>query len=254
MYKIFAADIRRLLKNKNFYHLNIFWVVEYGLFFVLFFGLLDEFLGIDKLYAENIFLQGISVLPLISSIFIGSHMGEEFRDGTIRNKIIRGAGRLELYACAVCYTIFVSLVTQVVLFLTSLLFGYTFLDGCMSVSGFIIRSGIFTLAGTAISVFFTGLIYMFGASRVSYVICPSITIVFYFINSFVEYKLYPQNGLCTLSAGVQRAFLFVDKYIPLTYFYGELMHNAGCYIIGSIGLALLGIVVGAVVFLKKDLK
>jgi len=32
------------------------------------------------------------------------------------------------------------------------------------------------------------------------------------------------------------------------------MHNSSCYIIGSIGLALLGIVMGAVVFLKKDLK
>ena len=229
MYKVFAADIRRLLKNKNFYNLSVFWVVEYGLMFVLLYGLLDEFLGIDKLYAEDIFLQGISVLPLISSIFVGSYMGEEFRDGTIRNKIIRGAGRLEIYTSAICYTIFVSLVTQVALFLTSLLFGYTFLDGCMSVSGF-------------------------GSSKVSYVICPSLTIVFYFVNTFVEYKLYPQNGLCTLTAGMQNVFLFVDKYIPLTYFYGDLMHNAGCYIIGSIGLALLGIVMGAVVFLKKDLK
>lgn len=254
MYKVFAADIRRLLKNKNFYHLNVLWVVEYGLMFVLFFGLMDEFLGIDKLYTENIFLQGISVLPLISGIFVGSYMGEEFRDGTIRNKIIRGAGRLEIYASAICYTIFVSLVTQVVLFLTSLLFGYTFFDGCMSISGFIVRSGIFTLAGIAVTVFFTGLIYSFGSSKVTYVICPSITIIFYFLNTFVEYKLYPQNGLCTLTAGMQEVFLFVDKYIPLTYFYGDLMHNAGCYIEGSIGLALLGTVLGAVVFLKKDLK
>lgn len=254
MYKVFAADIRRLLKNKNFYHLNVLWVVEYGLMFVLFFGVLDKFLGIDKLYAENIFLQGISVLPLISSIFVGSYMGEEFRDGTIRNKIIRGAGRLEIYASAICYTIFVSLLTQVVLILTSLLFGYIFLDGCMSVSGFIIRSGIFILAGIAISVFFTGLIYILGSSKVSYVICPSLTITFYFLNTFVEYKLYPQSGLSTLTSGMQKAFLFVDKYIPLTYFYGDLMHNADCYIIGSIGLALLGIAAGAVVFLKKDLK
>ena len=254
MYKVFAADIRRLLKNTNFYHLNVFWVVEYGFVFVLVFGLLDEFLGIDKLYAEDIFLQGISVLPLINSIFVGSHMGEEFRDGTIRNKIIRGAGRLEIYASAVCYTIFVSLITQVVLFLTSLLFGYMFFDGCLSVSGFIIRSGIFTLAGIAISVFFTGLIYIFGSGKVSYVICPSLVIVSYFVNTFVEYKLYPQSGPCTLTTSMQEAFLFVDKYIPLTYFYGDLMHNADCYIIGSIGLALLGIVMGAVVFLKKDLK
>lgn len=254
MYKVFAADIRRLLKSKMFYSLNIFWVVGYGLMFVLFFGLLDKFLGIDGMYVEDIFLQEISLLPLISSIFTGSYIGQEFRDGTIRNKIIRGIGRLEIYISAICYTIFVSLVTQVTIFLTSLVLGYSFLDGCLSVSGLILKSGIFILAGTAVGVFFTGLIYIFGSGKASYVICPSLAIAFFFVTMYVEQKLYPQNGICTLTDSMKNVFLFIDKYIPFTYFYGDLMYNAKCYIIGSIGLAVLGIVMGAVSFKKKDLE
>ncbi len=58
-----------------------------------------------EMYAEEILLSVMSSVPLMSSLFAGMHTGEEFRDGTIRNKIISGSSRFDIFLSAVGYTV-----------------------------------------------------------------------------------------------------------------------------------------------------
>ena len=101
MSRLINAGFARLFKNKVFYVIVIFSAV---------FGILQGTPGaLDKMdgatfYIDSQFISFAIVSGVISACFTGLFLGTEYSDGTVRNKLIVGHGRLNIYISnlAVC--------------------------------------------------------------------------------------------------------------------------------------------------------
>ena len=108
MSRLVNAGFARLFKNKVFYGVVIFAAV---------FGILQGTPGVlDKMdgatfYIDSQFLSFSLLSGVVSACFTGLFLGTEYSDGTMRNKLIVGHGRLSIYfsnfiVCCVANLIF----------------------------------------------------------------------------------------------------------------------------------------------------
>lgn len=122
MIKLLRANMARLFKSKVF-KVAEFFAVGWSIF-----GVIINYLDYKKVFGDKYeeMLQSnrimdnapfilCSYLPIILAVVVGLYIGTEYRDGTVRNKIIAGHGRFRIYF-ANLITVFAA---QIIIFLTS---------------------------------------------------------------------------------------------------------------------------------------
>lgn len=98
MTNLLRSNFRRLFKNKLLYigALAVFIADAGTLFNNLYFK--DMMLGPGvQLNAGSLFFSGTTVACIAIAAFLSFFVGTEYSDGTFRNKIIAGKGRMEIY-------------------------------------------------------------------------------------------------------------------------------------------------------------
>ena len=158
MIKLLKANLARLWKNKVFWLgflvLNVFCIIQK-------IGLIQD--TIEVHYLEETFWIQAYVLGIILSVFISLFIGAEYEYGTIRNKIISGYDRSEIYLANIFACIIAGWIMCMGYLISSLLVGVPFLGFFHIELSEILLQGIcvfaLSAAYTAIYCFFAMLIH-----------------------------------------------------------------------------------------------
>lgn len=158
MIKLLKANLARLWKNKVFWLgflvLNVFCIIQK-------IGLIQD--TIEVHYLEETFWIQAYVLGIILSVFISLFIGAEYEYGTIRNKIISGYDRFEIYLANIFACIIAGWILCMGCLISSLLVGVPFLGFFHTELSAILLQGIcvfaLSAAYTAIYCFFAMLIH-----------------------------------------------------------------------------------------------
>ncbi len=158
MIKLLKANLARLWKNKVFWLgflvLNVFCIIQKN-------GLIQD--TIEVHYLEETFWIQAYVLGIILSVFISLFIGAEYEYGTIRNKIISGYDRSEIYLANIFACIIAGWIMCMGCLISSLLVGVPFLGFFHIELSEILLQGIcvfaLSAAYTAIYCFFAMLIH-----------------------------------------------------------------------------------------------
>ena len=81
-----------------------------------------------------------------------------------------------------------------------------------------------------------------------------ISVIMKFAAIMVLEDLYPETGETLISGSRLAVFSFIDKYIPYMHLAGFPRFGWSAYVIGGGGLVILSLLIGLVVFEKKDIK
>lgn len=139
MNKLLSAHFARLKKDKCFRICVLFMV------FMAVYRLLDSYLMIKDYHAfislESPFFTYIMLAAILSPVFVSLFLGTEFNDGTIRNKLIVGHTRADIYLSSLILCIIAGILTCVAYIVPSLCIG-------IPVLGFF-RADIRIILGTA---------------------------------------------------------------------------------------------------------
>ncbi|MDE6670763.1 MAG: ABC transporter permease [Ruminococcus sp.] len=131
MFKIISSDFMRLKKD------TLFWLCIAVMFI---FGLVGSIsMYIDKKEAGDFCAENVAFgFPMLSGIlcgvFCGMFQGEEFSEGTIRNKIISGHKRRDIYISQVLVCISAGLLMCIAYIIPSLIIGMVFMGGFQELS------------------------------------------------------------------------------------------------------------------------
>ena len=158
MIKLLKANLARLWKNKVFWLgflvLNVFCIIQK-------IGLIQD--TIEVHYLEETFWIQAYVLGIILSVFISLFIGAEYEYGTIRNKIISGYDRSEIYLANIFACIIAGWIMCTGCLISSLFVGVPFLGFFHVELSEILLQGIcvfaLSAAYTAIYCFFAMLIH-----------------------------------------------------------------------------------------------
>lgn len=158
MIKLLKANLARLWKNKVFWLgflvLNVFCIIQK-------IGLIQD--TIEVHYLEETFWIQAYVLGIILSVFISLFIGAEYEYGTIRNKIISGYDRSEIYLANIFACIIAGWIMCTGCLISSLLVGVPFWGFFYTELSEILLQGIcvfaLSAAYTAIYCFFAMLIH-----------------------------------------------------------------------------------------------
>ena len=115
MYKLLNASFSRLRKNKIFLGLVILTII------IAAFMLISEYLdkvkyssvfGISSNTTDILLMKFINIIGFFIAIFTSLFVGAEYSDGTIRNKIVAGHSRKNIYLSNLIVSIVVGLILE----------------------------------------------------------------------------------------------------------------------------------------------
>ena len=115
MYKLLNASFSRLRKNKIFLGLVILTII------IAVFMLVSEYLnnikyssvfGISSNTTDILLMKFINIIGFFIAIFTSLFVGAEYSDGTIRNKIVAGHSRKNIYLSNLIVSIVVGLILE----------------------------------------------------------------------------------------------------------------------------------------------
>lgn len=278
MSKLLSANIMRLRKEK------VFWLVI-AIMFVLGAGIpisikiaeirLGTYNGIDAVFGQFAIFIGI-----VSAIFCSFFVGREYSDGTIRNKIISGKKRTDIYMANVVTCLLVSLLMCIAFFLPYLGLGIPML-GAFHMEKEIVFWLSLTVVG--LSMAFAALYNLIAMLNTNKAVTSSICILLTFLFLFLGFQLrgmlnqpeiisglsYDENGVAYqevedfpnpsyLKGWERKTVRFVYNLIPG----GQVAQCVGRGVsddlsvlpIFSLGLIIVTTGIGVFCFDKKDLR
>lgn len=250
MTRLLSANLRRLKINIPFYVFS-FIILAGSLFFtskgyLLMFG---EYMPVE----DAIML--ISAVPAgLNTLFISFFIGGEYSDKTIRNKIVVGYTKGEIYGAALLTT---SLVTifWVVLWFVGSIFGAVLTGGEYSMESLIVKALVALLYNLAFSSALTAMCMTIHSRALCVVLntqIPSYLITFILSGTFIGEGAY--------SPFMEKLLTFIINLLPMgQWFYksvgfGEILYPSSVLIALSAGIIILFTFVGVGLFKKKELK
>lgn len=189
MSKLLRANLVRLWKNK------VFWI---GFLLLTTFGAGQRVglsMDVEAHYLDETFWIDALLIGIILSAFISLFVGTEFEDGTIRNKIVMGHSRSEIYFANVTVCIFAGWLMCLGCLISSLLAGIPLLGFFHTEISIILLEGICVFALSAAYAAIFNLIAMLSHNRaVTAIICISLAMLFLFFGTAISNKLKQGEG------------------------------------------------------------
>lgn len=204
--------------------------------------------------------QIVTVYPSIS-IFVVTAATllifiREYSDGIIKNKMCSGAKRSSIFLSAVTSSALIAFIMSAINQIVSIGVALILTEGFYNMTAAEIAWSFLEniIVSVAIAVFSTSLIMIMGGKNASYVIGLGIAFVFKIIGMEVADKLYPEKGLCQLTGLKLTLYTFYDRFVPYAHSDGMPRWGLGSTLAGSVGTIVLAMVIGLIVFRKKEIK
>ncbi|MCR5213318.1 MAG: hypothetical protein K6E10_02810 [Eubacterium sp.] len=255
MFRILYSDTRKMIYDRSF-HTCLLINIFYQFFSVLVLKLTNILYPRIILYADDVAFNfgSFSIFLIFASTLITT--ASDYSDGCIRNKIISGASRTSIYlsgaTCGLLHGVIHSMAACITSILCNLIFSlkwntYT----VQEISDYWL---IITLSCMALGVFSTTLIIVLGGHKSSYVIGLSIVIAMKILSLDVLDKLYPEEGKCTLTGLKLDLYQFIEKYVPFLYTIVRPHFGFSTYMLGAGGLIIISLILGLVIFNRKEIR
>lgn len=246
MSKLLRADFVRLFKNKPLY---LCVCIQAVMTFLNIFPYRNDF------FIENIFYENSIVSMLFSAVFVPLFLGTEHSDKTIRNKIIPGYTRFEIYSAslltAAAGVLIICLTPLVTAFIMALPFGGRFGS---SPAEFALYFTVLTAANAAMCGVYL-ISAMLVTSKANNVV---LTLAVWFGMIFITATIDELLKTPQLPNGVLRTILrYAYDITPI----GQVLqlqigecHNAGIFPVYSLLVITAATGLGFIFFKRKDLK
>ena len=253
MYRLMVADFIRLLRDKK---------IILASFLYFFFGdlLLTIISNVGtsaevEFYADELIMDRASAIPFLLAIFTGLFVYTDFREGTIRNKVISGAKRSEIIGSMVVVSSVFAVYLCALIHILALLFGLFYKTGFLDTpANLLTYTLVHTGSAVALAIFFTVITYLFGTNSFGAFLPISLCVLSGIVTLVITNDLFPDDGNCRLSPETYRIYHFIDAYSPTSYLDGMLRHGISSFCISVSATIILSLVIGLIVFSRKDLK
>ncbi len=254
MFRVLHADARKLLFHGGLREC-LLTVTGYLLGFFLLMKLAAHFMGAE-LYAYDIHSCYSSFAVFLVTACTLMTTISDFSDGCIRNKLISGAGRSAVFLSAEISGVIQALVLSAVACAESLLLALPLPDGAVPLTAGEIADLwiVNTLASMAIAVFTTMLIMVLGGRKSAFVTGIVFAVGMKIVSMEITDKLYPAQGVCSLSGTKLALYSFYDRFVPYAYLGMRPHHELWVYLAGSCGMILLSVAVGSLIFNRKEIQ
>jgi len=253
MYRLMVSDFIRLLRDK---------IIIPASFLYFFFGdlLLTIISNMDTpeevvFYADELITDRASAIPFLLAIFAGLFVYTDFREGTIRNKVISGAKRSEIFGSMVVVSSVFAVYLCVLIHVLALLFGSFYKAGFSDTPANLLTYTLIHIgSAVALAIFFTVITYLFGTNSFGAFLPVSLCVLSGIVSLVITNDLFPNDGNCRLSPETYRIYNFIDAYSPTSYLDGMPRHGISAFCISISATIIISLVIGLIVFSRKDLK
>lgn len=255
MFKTLHADLHRLKTQKTGVILAAVIPVIYVAVTILIEIAIRAMVKAEGLnYADMELIDYPELSSIVLGALVAGYVYEEFSAGTIRNRLITGMKRSHILLSKCIIAAVAALVIQLLASAATVILGVTIMDGFLLSAGEIVTQVvIYSAADISIAVLYTVLIYIFGNSKATPIVPVAVAFGFRVFMLVVLNKLYPGSGVTTLTGARLAIYTFFDRFCPFFYLDGFARWSALDYTIGCVGTTLIAVVVGLVVFEKKEL-
>lgn len=249
------VNLRKLLIGKTYLRIMIAAGVIYPLVVVLLMKMLYTIVNEQCVLELSDFEAYSTYATFVIAFGVTKFFHSEFQDGILRNKLVSGQRRKEVFISACFVSSVFAAIVQIVS--TLAIFAFAWMTG-FSASEIVFTEVmeyifVMVLAGIAVSVFYTVMYMCYGNSRIAVAVPMGISIFARIMLMYVMDKLYPQTGVCKLTGTRLFVYQMIDKYSPYAYFFSGLRWSLGTYVIGSGLLAVTSLLIGLIIFQRKDL-
>ena len=184
MGKLLRANLVRLRKNR------IFWL---AFFLLTVWGAVQRIgirMDIEAHYLDETFWIDALLIGIVLAVFISLFVGTEFEDGTIRNKIVMGHTRSEIYFANVIVCIIAGWLMCLGCLISSLLVGVPLLGFFHTEISIILLEGICVFALSAAYTAIYCFIAMLNSNRaITAIVCMLLSILLLFAGAAVSNQL-----------------------------------------------------------------
>ncbi len=255
MYRMLCGDLRRLFSSKLFYLGLIFYSFLYTAINPLIMWIINMFIHQKPDFADMEIKGQPGTAAIAIAVFVTAFVMKEFTDGAVRNKLSSGAKRIDIYFSSVLTMIVATIAIQAVSIVSLLISGNVFLAGFVTPLTDILQINVvYLIAAISLTIFDVTLVFIFAGNNASLFTAPFIAVAMKFVAMMVLEDLYPESGEVLISGTRLAVFGFIDKYIPYMHLIDFPRFNWSAYIIGGAVLSAVSLILGIVIFEKKDLK
>ncbi len=262
MVNLLAENYRRLFKGKRFYIVLAVVVGVAFLFSLLYFFLnkvvsqvdMSNMEGVEvqvgdmKMYADNLLFAMKTDMPLLIGITAGMLIVQDFRNNTIRNKIIIGHSRTNIYLSNLIVSETVMLIYELAYFVAVLIFGGIILGFKEFPSEDICINLLLTLpvqmAMTALIVFLCNTMKNVGGFVLA-ITMPYIVNIFSFALAFLNKHEKAQELVREAIPSLQMNIIIGSDGVP---------EHAARMVVLMVAITIISTVGGILLFNKADLK
>ncbi len=255
MFRAMHAELYRLKKSKEVTIVLPAVVLGYILLFTVFDLLLDSFFDVQGGNATANLTYYPNLAALIISVVVTLFYQGDFLDGVIRNRVVVGMLKKHLYFSACIVMGIVAFGLQIFASLAGIAAGKIFIgEFSYSFKEMMYISLVYALAGVAIAVFFTTILFMLGYLKISTFLLPAIAFIMRVYTLSANMKMYPGDEPAVLTGFSGKMLFWMDEYVPFFHLTGFPRWSFCSYILGDLGLILVSLLIGVLVFRKKELR
>ena len=255
MLNILRVDFKRYFMTNSLRVLAILAAVLQPLFMQILMHELSKLIGQTPVITINDFAVYSGVAAIYLAIFITLFLHTEAGEGILRNKIISGKKRYQVLISYCSVNAVLAAVLQVVSVLTTAAMAKIYGSQITVTFAEVLRfTVVTTLAGIAISVFYTVVYMCFCTQKFAIALPATIAVAMRFSMFFILDALYTAIGTPKVSGFTLKLYTGIDRFVPFYHLTGWVRHDNLSYLAGDIAVIVISLVIGSIVFSKKDLK
>lgn len=255
MLRIMYSDLRRAMIDRSV-KTGVLISLVYPILLYVTYLVIFKIAEFDTpVYGDELISLYVGISAFILSSIITGFVSREYTDGIIRNKIATGATRTAVFSSAAATSAVVAAVLSAISSAVIMILTFVFTPGFQNYSTKEIGDYllIMTLAEMSIAVFAAMLVMAFGNFKIALALPLGIAFLMKVLCGIVADKLYPQDGPCLLTGTRLQVYSFIDKYIPYSYVERPMPYGFFTLFMGVMGLTVISMVVGLLIFNKKDI-
>lgn len=255
MLNTLRVDFKRYIMSKGFIIAALCVAVLQPLFTEMVVNGLAKTLNSKPEVAINNFANYGSLASIFLAIFVTMFLYAEVGEGIIRNKLISGKKRHEVLMSYCIVNSVLAIILQILSVFTVVI--TTICSGAealVQIDEVVRYTLIAILAGISVSVLYT-VSYLCFCTKKTAIAMPGIIAIFMKILQFIILDaIYTESGIPKVSGNTLKIYRFIDRFVAFFHLSPPLHHDNASYLIGNITLIIASIVVGCIVFSRKDLK
>lgn len=279
MTQLLSAGFARLFKNKLFWFGSLLFT---GFFVMLLIHNHQNMTAYPDIYhytGDSLMFAPFQIIGLFASCYTGMFLGTEYRDGTLRNKLVIGRSRTEVYLSNLTVSFTASLLTCAFSVLINLAVGVALFGAPeMTILQMLVTSGLGVLMLAAFAGIFTLISMLIPSKSAGSVVNILLFFMFVFATAYVmnrlqatefsmpgysitiDGELQPRDPVPNpfyLRGTARQLFEFVRDMLPTcqgAVLSGQMVERPLVMALSSLGITACTTVSGVFHFCRKDLK